>query len=124
MNPSVCIGPHGERLVLVRTVNYVVTDGQYPTNDGSGIIRTRNYIVEMDEEWNALNATLIEDVSGRELGKFPVEGFEDCRLWYDDDKYFISTTIRDSAYNLNGNCEIAIVGLDEPVARHRCESDP
>ena len=120
MNPSVCIGLDGRRLVLVRTVNYVVADGQYPTNDGSGIIRTKNYIVEMDEEWHSTKATLIEDVTNTPRSKFPVEGFEDCRLWHADEGswfgssgYLISATVRDLSDNEDGRCEMVVAWLDE-----------
>ncbi len=110
MNPSVFIGYEG-RLVLVRTVNYTVSDGQYPTIDNSGIIRTKNYIVEMDREWQPIKSTLIEDVTGIQRSTFPVEGFEDCRLWASDSSYFVSATVRDFA-DSDGRCEMAIGELD------------
>ena len=113
MNPSVCVGADGRRLVLVRTVNYTVSDGQYPTVDGSGIIKTRNHVVEFDADWKPVGSTLVEDVSGRQRSAFPVEGLEDCRLWQDGDHYFASTTVRDLADNADGRCEVAILRLDE-----------
>jgi glycosyltransferase involved in cell wall biosynthesis len=120
MNPSVFVGIGGEpggdgkrRLVLVRTVNYVVSDGQYPTNDGSGIIRTKNYVVEMDNRWRPIVSTLVRDMTGIAKNNFPVEGFEDCRLWANDENYVVSTTVRDLWDNANGHCEMAIVELDE-----------
>lgn len=122
MNPSVCVenlgpteagGPsHLKRLVLVRTVNYTVSDGQYPTIDGSGIIRTKNYVLEMNEIWKPIKATLIEDVTGIPRSNFPVEGFEDCRLWFDGSGYCVSATVRDFA-DSDGRCEMAICGLDD-----------
>lgn len=113
MNPSVCVGPKEKRLVLVRTVNYVVADGQYPTIDNSGIIRTRNYILELDENWKTLKSTLIRDVTGMSRNSFPVEGYEDCRLWRSPTSYFASATVRDLADNPGGHCEMAIVNFDE-----------
>ncbi len=111
MNPSVLVTGDGRRLVLVRTVNYTVTaQGQYPTVDGSGIIRTRNYVVEMDAQWKPLRSSRIEDASGLPRNTFPVEGFEDCRLWADGDKFFASATVRDLG---DGRCEMAILSLDE-----------
>ncbi len=112
MNPSVCVTPDGRRLVLVRTVNYTVTSqGQYPTVDGSGIIRTRNHVVEMGEGWTVNACTAVEDASGLAKNSFPVEGFEDCRLWQATDGSFrASATVRDLG---DGRCEMAVLTLDE-----------
>lgn len=115
MNPSVCVGWGPKRIVLVRTVNYIVANGQYPTHDGSGIIRTKNYILEMDETWNTIKATLVVDATGAEKNDFPVVGFEDCRLWEtESETYAVSTTVRDLADNPagHGHHEMAIVDLD------------
>ena len=111
MNPSVCVGPPGRRLVLVRTVNYTVADGQYPTIDGSGIIRTHNHVVEMDRSWKVVKSTEIEDVSGLPRTKYPVEGFEDCRLFERGGRYYASTTVRD--LREDGHHEMAVLTLDE-----------
>lgn len=114
MNPSVCVGADGRRLVLVRTVNYTVTsEGQYPTVDGSGIIRTRNHVVEFDADWRPTGSTPVEDASGRSRSAFGVEGFEDCRLWQYGDGYCASATVRDSADNPDGRCEMTILSLDK-----------
>jgi glycosyltransferase involved in cell wall biosynthesis len=111
MNPSVCVADDGRRLVLVRTVNYTVTaQGQYPTTDGSNIIRTRNHVVEMDSDWKPIRSTLIEDVTGTPRNSFPVEGFEDCRLWADGEKFYASATVRDLG---DGRCEQAILSIDD-----------
>jgi predicted GH43/DUF377 family glycosyl hydrolase len=113
MNPSVCVGADGRRMVLVRTVNYTVTDqGQYPTVDGGNIIRTRNHIMEMGADWRPIRSTPMGDVSAVPRSAFPVEGLEDCRLWQWDDRYMVSATVRDLADNGDGRCEIAVVSLD------------
>lgn len=114
MNPSVCVG-EGRRLAVVRTVNYTVADGQYPTIDGSGVIRTRNYVVEFDEQWKPVRSTMVKDATGRARSEFPVDGFEDCRLWRDGrfGTYHLSATVRDSADNPGGQCEMAIALLDK-----------
>lgn len=112
MNPSVLVD--GDRkLVLVRTVNYTVADGQYPTIDNSGIIRTKNYVLEMNEIWKPIETMLIEDIPDRARNNFPVEGYEDCRLWRDGSIYAISATVRDLPSNKDGRCEMAVVRLDE-----------
>jgi glycosyltransferase involved in cell wall biosynthesis len=113
MNPSVCVGPDGRRIVLVRTVNYTVTtEGQYPTLDGSGIIRTHNHVLEMDADWKPVRSTEIQnapELPARKLGF--VEGYEDCRLWHDGASFLASCTVRD-APDSDGRCEMAILSLD------------
>jgi glycosyltransferase involved in cell wall biosynthesis len=113
MNPSVCVGPDGRRIVLVRTVNYTVTtEGQYPTLDGSGIIRTHNHVLEMSDNWSPLRSTEIQnapELPARKLGF--VEGYEDCRLWHDGASFLASCTVRD-APDSDGRCEMAILSLD------------
>jgi hypothetical protein len=115
MNPSVCVGAGGRRLVLVRTVNYRVTrEGQYPTVDGSGVIKTRNHVLEMGADWEPVRSTLVEDVTGEPRSSFPVEGFEDCRLWVSGPgQYHFSATARDLADNPTGRCEVVVARLDE-----------
>jgi len=114
MNPAVCIDSTGRRLVLVRTVNYTVTrEGQYPTSDGSGIIKTRNWLVDMTPEWTVKKATQIEDRVEVLRSQFPVEGYEDCRLWENKGKLYLSATCRDLADNPEGQCEIVIGELEE-----------
>jgi glycosyltransferase involved in cell wall biosynthesis len=113
MNPSVYIDKNGRRLLLVRTVNYTVTrEGQYPTVDGGAVIRTRNHLLEMDAEWNPIRSSLMGDVSAAPRSAYPVEGFEDCRLWQWDDRYLVSTTVRDLADNVDGRCEMAIASFN------------
>jgi glycosyltransferase involved in cell wall biosynthesis len=110
MNPSVCIDQDGRRLVLVRTVNYVMQQGHYPTIDGGRAIRTRNHLVEMDADWKPVSSTQIMDATGLSRNDFPVEGFEDCRLWTDKGEAFASATVRDLG---DGRCEMAILSIDE-----------
>jgi len=121
MNPSVYVSAPEigigitDRFVLVRTVNYTVTrEGQYPTVDNSNIIKTKNYIIEFDKRWNVVKSTLIKDKTDLPRSSFPVEGFEDCRLWHSPEfGLIISATVRDLADNPNGNCEMVIADLDE-----------
>lgn len=117
MNPSVCVTTDGRRLVLVRTVNYIVTnEGQYPTIDGSGVIKTHNHVLEFDADWRPIRSTRVLDVSATPRSSFPVEGFEDCRLWQWDDRLLVSATVRDLADNPDGRCEMAIASLTEEWA--------
>jgi glycosyltransferase involved in cell wall biosynthesis len=108
MNPSV-LAAGGRRLVLLRTVNYRVTDGQYPTLDGSGIIRTKNYVAEMDADWRPSKITPVVDATGLPRTSFAVSGFEDCRLYPVGDRIAASATARDLG---DGRAEQCILAFD------------
>lgn len=113
MNPSVLVVPSVDgprRLVLVRTVNYKVSEGQYPTIDGSNIIKTRNWVVELDPDWKPIRLTSMIDKSGLPRTNYPVEGFEDCRLYSTAAGFAASATVRD--LGADGHCEEAILTLD------------
>ena len=109
MNPSIYCGPG--RWAIIRTVNYTVTkDGAYPTSDNSGIIRTRNRMVRFDAAWSVVEDCPIIDATDTPRTNFPVEGFEDCRLFRWRDNWWCSTTVRDRS---DGRCEIALIRLVE-----------
>lgn len=111
MNPSVVV-QGSRRLALVRTVNYTMTEeGQYPTVDGGGVIRTRNHVVEFDDSWCAVRSWRVVDATGVPRTDFPVEGFEDCRLWSRGGGWCLSATVRD--ISPGGECEMAVVTLDD-----------
>jgi glycosyltransferase involved in cell wall biosynthesis len=109
MNPSVLV-VGDRRLVLVRTVNYKVAEGQYPTVDGSGIIKTRNHVLELDANWKTVRSTPLVDATGLPRTSYPVEGFEDCRLWTDGYEFCASATVRD--LGTDGHCEESILTLN------------
>lgn len=108
MNPSVLV-VGDRRLVLVRTVNYKVANGQYPTIDNSGIIRTKNWVLEMTESWQQAYGTLVVDATGLRRTNYPVEGFEDCRLYSSGDDFHASATVRDLG---DGRCEQSMLRFD------------
>jgi len=109
MNPSVLV-VGDRRLVLVRTVNYKVANGQYPTVDGSGIIRTRNHVLELGADWKTVRSTPLVDATGLPRTSYPVEGFEDCRIYPTEGGFAASATVRD--LGADGHCEEAILTLD------------
>lgn len=110
MNPSVAV-VNGLRLGIVRSVNYEINEaGQYPTKDGSDIIKTKNYVASFDAQWNVLGAIPLVDATDVPKTSFPVEGFEDCRLFAVGDQLYASTTVRDRRED--GVCEIAVLKLE------------
>ncbi len=112
MNTSVfCDGDR--RCGIVRSVNYTVTDKwEYPTTDGSGIIKTTNYWTEFDREWHAVSASPIADRTTVPTNTaYPCVGLEDCRLFMWRGEWWCSATVRDRN---DGRCEQALVR----VGRH------
>ncbi|MEP7273561.1 MAG: glycosyltransferase [Acidobacteriota bacterium] len=111
MNPSICM-IDGDRIGIVRTVNYEVSEhGYYPTIDGTGIIKTRNYVVRFDKAWRSIEAWPMEDVTGEAKTNYPVEGFEDCRLFRCGNTWHCSAVVRDVEGG-DGRCEQALLTLD------------
>jgi glycosyltransferase involved in cell wall biosynthesis/predicted GH43/DUF377 family glycosyl hydrolase len=112
MNPSV-INRDGKPLILVRTVNYEITDkGQYVSRtgdvaaDGIPIIRTRNWLVRLSPAGTIASSfplRLPEDLPNEfEL----VQGFEDSRLFECGGKLWTLSTVRQTTRE--GWCEQAL----------------
>ena len=95
LNPSVA--RHGDQLVVVqRCVNYDLIDNRYLTPDG-GPIRTRNFLLHLDDELEILTAAEIlpprdmpSPISQR------IKGFEDARLVSWRDELWISASFREA----------------------------
>ena len=115
-NPSICL--HEGRLrCIVRTVNYKLTDGNYVTPDG--IIRTRNFLVELDDNFKTLRTLEMVDRTGEARTSFPVRGFEDARLFPWKNKWWATATVRD--FTDHGRPELALLQLDDDGAVVRAE---
>lgn len=93
-NPS--IAQHeGGLLLLVRSANYRIVDGQYVPSDGGTIIRTRNFLLRLDEGLNTISES--EVLPPRDLPQplfSDVQGFEDVRLIPRADGLWASATVR------------------------------
>ena len=79
MNPSIVKTKSGYTL-NVRCVNYKQEKGIYSYLDGSGVINTRNILVNMDKNLKTLTETEIVDTIGKDCSK-TVIGLEDIRLF-------------------------------------------
>lgn len=112
--PSVSMNGN-KRSAVVRTVNYIIKNGWYYWPDGDTAIRTRNYWLDLDEQYNTKNRTEILDITDTPRTDFTVHGFEDCRLFYWNEKPYLSATICDLAKTAEGDGarEIALLHLDE-----------
>jgi len=115
-NPSICV--HEDRLrCIVRTVNYKLTDGNYVTSDG--IIRTRNFLLDLDDKFKTLGIVEMVDRTGDERSAFPVRGFEDARLFSWNNQWWASATVRD--FTDHGRPEIALLQIDADGSIVRAE---
>ena len=116
-SPSVAIHPSytHRRSAVLRTVNYIIKDGCYYWPEGDNSIRTVNYWVDFDKNWNVIGSSPIHDLTNRETTDFPCGGFEDCRLLYGyGGKPYLSCTVADMHKTSDGDGmrEMALVSLD------------
>jgi glycosyltransferase involved in cell wall biosynthesis len=110
-NPTIAEADDGYRLI-VRTANYRLRDGRYEFLTDEHVIRTINYLVELDAD---LAVTSIEPLIDGSAGppRFPgaVQGYEDLRLVRAGAHWYATATVRDR--NPDERCEIALLGLDQ-----------
>lgn len=98
MNPSICRTKEGYEVVL-RSVNYTQVGAKvFNTNDPSGIIRTRNFLVSMDRQFHVVSqAEILDDPFRYRQGTCGVEGLEDCRLFPFEGGWWFSCTTADTS---------------------------
>ena len=79
LNPSILKTTSGY-IVNCRTVNYRQQGSNYTSLDSDGVIRTRNFILNLNPEFELLSQ--IEIIDNLQRVKYPksVDGLEDCRL--------------------------------------------
>jgi glycosyltransferase involved in cell wall biosynthesis/predicted GH43/DUF377 family glycosyl hydrolase len=109
-NPSIAEDGDGYRLV-VRTANYELRNGRYEFLTDDGIIKTLNYVAELDSALHVRNVSPIGDGAGGPP-RYPsrVQGYEDCRLIQLGGCWFATATVRDR--NPDERCEIVLLELD------------
>ena len=113
MNPSIATGCHGDIRMIVRTVNYRLADGSrsYRSLDPDNVVRTRNYLVDLDPSSLVVNAVRpLTMVPGGDAYSGPVVGVEDARLIQLNDRWMVSATVRDR--NDQWRCEMALVDVE------------
>lgn len=109
LNASIWI-QDGTPYCIVRSVNYTVDGTRYTVSDPGQVIITRNLFVRMDGEFNVIDRREMPDRSnGVPKFDFPVDGFEDCRLFHSRGRFWCSCTVRDR--NPAGRCEIAVLEI-------------
>lgn len=118
-NPSICWGEDGLRCI-VRTVNYKISSsGAYVTPDGDGVIRTRNFLLNLNFDLSTAKAVEMIDKAATPRTSFPIHGFEDARLFYWKDRWWATSTVCD--FTADGRREIALLEIDDEDAIIRAE---
>lgn len=125
-NPSIAAGPDGELRAIIRTANYVMSDTGYygGAYDREGVIRTKNYLVEFTpslEQFLFNPQRIIDDHLRPDPSLYPVQGFEDCRLFYHRGWKF-SATVRER--NTRGICQQVMCSLNGNRATRLVELSP
>jgi hypothetical protein len=80
-SPSIITFNNGYRCNL-RAINYIYTkDGDYISRDSDGIVRTKNYIIDLDLNFNIHNMFEIKEAINFPVYPCHVMGMEDVRLF-------------------------------------------
>jgi tetratricopeptide (TPR) repeat protein len=110
-NPTLAVGPDGLTAV-VRSSNYRIgDDGRYVVDDEDGVVRSHNYLLQLAPDGSVASARLINDDAFRiEPPLFPVSGFEDCRLIWRKDGWWMAATRRE--VSADGICQMVLLRLD------------
>jgi glycosyltransferase involved in cell wall biosynthesis/predicted GH43/DUF377 family glycosyl hydrolase len=108
-NPSVA-HKDGQLFCIVRSANYRRERGLYFSNDSDGIIRTENYITQLNDNLQIESHELIRTGSeNRPYFPCHVQGYEDCRLFHVNGKWYCVATVLDA--NPNYVCEMVLLTL-------------
>ncbi len=110
LNPSIAVHD-GTYYVNCRTVNFINEKCQsYRSRDEDGIIRTRNFLLTLNDDFQTLEQhEIIEDM---ERQRYPqlVVGLEDGRIFRWKERWFMTATVMDTVPDWNP--KIALVRLN------------
>ncbi len=111
MNPSV-VRWNGQLWMVQRAVNYTLTDaGDYLTSDG-GPVRSRSYLLRLDESFEILHAAELPLPADFPPAAFrKVLGLEDMRPFIWNGELWATATVREQ--NPEGWCETYLCRIDE-----------
>lgn len=110
-NPSITVTPDGKIMMIQRTVNYLIReDGSYDMQ-GDHAIRTINYLVEFDYDFNIINSQEILPPVNLPDPKYSlVIGWEDCRLFVWQNSLWCTSTVRELTDD--GWCNIVLSRIE------------
>jgi glycosyltransferase involved in cell wall biosynthesis len=112
-NPSVAIW-NGAVYVLVRSVNYRISDSGHYEIQNNGPIETRNYLLRLDSALKPDAWSEILPPSDLPPPRYSlVRGFEDARVFAWRDSLWCSSTVRE--LTAEGWCEIVLAKIDGPL---------
>jgi tetratricopeptide (TPR) repeat protein len=129
-NPSIYFDGDRTRCV-VRTVNYKIVNGSYATLPGDvvgddvgrykgwQVIRTRNFLLDLDTDLKTTRVVEIVDKTGDERTSYPIHGFEDARLFVWRGSWWATATVCD--FTEDGRREIALLQIDDDGAVVRAD---
>lgn len=122
-NPSIASNPNGKYRCIIRSSNYVLRNGNYLSIDPQGVIRTVNYLVDLDDDLNIYKVNAIDDSWVDHPILYPhVRGMEDARLFWNDESWCTSGTSRH--HRPDGTPKIAVDKLqDYAVIERRVMKD-
>lgn len=115
MNPSIQKTENGYTLIC-RTVNYTqIGAKEFPLidpEDKTGTIRTKNFLVEYDKNFNLLSQhEIVENLPRQKIKHYNIEGLEDCRLCRINDENWFTATTCDT--NPTGIHQISLCKLED-----------
>jgi tetratricopeptide (TPR) repeat protein len=127
-NPTLAQG-HSGPTAIVRSSNYTIDEhGRYTVNDHDGVVRTTNYLLQLTPDGAVAAVDRIDDEAVRtHPPRFPVTGFEDCRLIWREGAWWATATRRDAnaagvcqivLLRLDGNCAVAVIPLSDGISNH------
>jgi hypothetical protein len=97
-------------LATVRSSNYqLFASGSYEIDDASKVIRTSTVLVELDEEMQISSERVIVEPRDAARSDFPVRGYEDLRLFSQQDQLYALGTVRDR--RADGLCQMILLEL-------------
>lgn len=115
MNPSIRKTETGYQMIC-RTVNYHQIGAQHfkclDLQDPAGTIRTRNFLVEYDPDFQKLSQKeIVENLPRIKHKRRNVEGLEDCRLFEFKDSLWFTCTTMDT--NPTGQPQVSLCKLED-----------
>lgn len=118
-NPSIAADDDGYRMI-VRSSNYTVDERMgFAITDGGRVIRTANYLLSLDAHCDVRSdAPIADDTESSGRFAFPVQGFEDCRLFRYRQAWHAVAVTRE--HNPAGICQIALLRLCGGTFRNLC----
>ena len=117
-NPSIAVGPDGQYRCNVRSSNYVFRNGQFIVTHHDGVIRTRNFLCDLNDDLGVENMEWVDDTAVTpEVQYTLVRNLEDGRLFYQDGSWYMLGNSRE--HRADGIPKIALDRLDGHYAVER-----